>query len=106
MLPMTGSVKTTEFGKAISNRAEVTQKAFDHISASRRIGIPTGTSFNSFSVSFVRVETSGVPITGLPRSERIVLQHVSISSFAVPMARLGSASMEDSIYFPPGVLRH
>jgi hypothetical protein len=37
VLPMTGSIKTTEFGEAVSNHAEVTQKAFDNVCASCRI---------------------------------------------------------------------
>jgi hypothetical protein len=59
-------------------------------------GMPSGTSFSSFNVSFVSAETSGVPDMGFPRSARIVLQHVSMSSLAVPIARLGSVSTDAS----------
>ena len=58
--------------------------------------IPSGTSFNSLNGSLVRAGMSGVPATGFPRSARIVLQQVSMSSLAVPMARLGSVGRSRS----------
>lgn len=54
--------------------------------------IPSGTSFSSFASSFVSSGKSAFRETSIPRFERMLLQHVSTSSFAVPIARAGSHS--------------
>jgi hypothetical protein len=59
--------------------------------------MPSGTSLSSLKSAFVSVGISGVPSTGLPRSSRMVLQTVSMSSFAVPIASAGSDSIESLI---------
>ena len=46
----------------------------------------SGTSFSSLRVALVSSGISGFPGSDFPRCARMVLQQVSISSLAVPMA--------------------
>ena len=96
-LSVTSTIKATQLGKAVAYGAEITQKPFN-ISLPRKASwMPSGASLSSFNVSFVSAGISGVPVTGLPRSARMVLQHVSTNSLAVPISNAGSDSMDCSM---------
>lgn len=55
--------------------------------------IPSGTSCSSFATFLVKSPKSSDLVNSTLRFVSIVLQHVSISSLAVPMANAGSRSM-------------
>jgi len=84
VLSVTSSVKAAEFGKAITNGPEVIQKAFDHVGPRAASGIPSGTSFKLVQRRFRESGDIWGSDDGLAARLRIVMQHVSISSFAVP----------------------